>query len=72
MGSFTVLGLGQRVMRSLSLGGKLALVALLSALPLLLVLWQMALGDGPTPGLGVGSARCAMALLLGCYLIAVY
>ena len=72
MGSFTVLGLGQRVMRSLSLGGKLALVALLSALPLLLVLWQMALGDGSKPGLGVVLALCAMALLLAYFLIAFY
>ena len=72
MGSFTVLGLGQRVMRGLSLGGKLALVALLSALPLLLVLWQMVLGDGSKPGLGVVLALCAMALLLAYFLIAFY
>ena len=67
-----LLGLGQSLMRSLSLGGKLALVALLSALPLLFVVWQIALGDGAKPGLWSVLALCAMAVLLIYFLLAFY
>lgn len=67
-----LLGLGQSLMRSLSLGGKLALIALLSALPLLFVVWQIALGDGARPGLWSVLALCAMALLLVYFLLAFY
>ena len=72
MGSNKLLGLGLGLMRRLSLGGKLSLVAVLSALPLLFVLVQMVLGDGSKPGLTSVLALCAMAGLLVYFLLALY
>ena len=72
MGSSKLLGLGLGLMRSLSLGSKLVLVAALSVLPLVFVLWQLLLGDGSKPGLVSVLAVCAMAGLLVYILGALY
>ena len=72
MGFSKLLGLGLGLMRNLSLGGKLALVAVLSVLPLLLVLGQLVLGDGSKPGLASVLVLCAMAGLLVYFLVALY
>ncbi len=63
---------GLSLMRRLSLAGKFALIAFLSALPLLYVVWQIALGDGTKPGLYSVLALCAMAVVLVYFLIAFY
>jgi methyl-accepting chemotaxis protein len=63
-------GLG--LMRHLSFGAKFALIAILAALPLLFVLWQVAVGDGAKPGLTSVLALCAMAVLLIYFLVALY
>ncbi len=67
-----LMGLGLGLMRNLSLGGKLALVTLLSVLPLLFVLGQLVLGDGARPGLASVLTLCAMAGLLVYFLVALY
>ena len=60
---------GLSLMRRLSLAGKFVLIAVLSALPLLYVLWQIALGDGSTLGPYSVMALCAMAVVLVYFLI---
>lgn len=72
MGFSKLLGLGQGLMRNLSLAGKLTLVAVLSALPLVFVLWQAVLGDGSKLGLTGILVLLAMAGLLIYFLLALY
>ncbi|QTN29150.1 cache domain-containing protein [Rhodoferax sp. AJA081-3] len=72
MGSSKLLGLGLGLMRHLSLGGKLALVAVLSALPLVFVLWQVVVGDGSRPGPASLWVLCGLAGLLVYFLVAFY
>ena len=63
-------GLG--LMRRLSFAGKFVLIAFVAALPLLFVLWPVALGYGSKPGLSSVLAQCAMAALLLYFLVALY
>ena len=59
-------------MRHLSFAAKCVLIAIVAALPLLFVLWQVTLGDGSKPGLFSVLAMCAMAAVLVYLLVALY
>ncbi len=59
---------GVRLMRNLPFAGKIALIALLSALPLLVVLWQFLWGD-PKAGMQSALGFCLLGAVLLLYFL---
>jgi methyl-accepting chemotaxis protein len=65
----TLLNPGIRLLRRLQLGGKLAWLAVLSALPPLLVVLQFALASRPAEGLATLAMACGLILCLLVYFL---
>ncbi len=67
MGFSKLLSPGVRLMRSLSFAGKIAVIALLSALPVLVVLWQYLLGDGSKGSMQSAFGLCMLGAMVLLY-----
>lgn len=63
---------GVRLVRSLRFAGKLTLLAVLSVLPIVPLVWHMVLGDGLAAGAGGAAVACGIALALLMYFLVAF